>query len=94
MLPEQRDPNVTYKINRSWYDENLYHVHLFPDIQKKYGDGEKVALRIDLMPAWMQDGVRLMDTAGNGYLVKNVGKKVGGTYWFFSDSMQIDFEIA
>lgn len=94
MLPDKRDPDVTYKIHKLDFEqEDLYIVHTFPDIQKRYGDGDKVTLRIDLMPRWMQDGIRLMDVAGSGHLVENTGKKVGGTYWFFSASMMIDFEI-
>lgn len=95
MLPDKRDCDVTYKVQKlELKHEELYHVHLFPDIQRRYGDGDKVTLRIDLMPPWMQDGIRLMDVAGSGQFVENIGKKVGGVYWFFSDSMKIDFEIA
>lgn len=76
LLEPKRNPRTTYRLTA--IDDGLYHLTVYP---KTPAPIHKATYRLDLLPEWMQDCVRLLDTAGNGHVVDHVGRKVGPNYW-------------
>ena len=76
LLEPKRNPGTTYRL--TVLDDGLYHLTVYP---KTPAPIHKANYRLDLLPEWMQDCLRLLDTAGSGHSVEDVGRKVGSTYW-------------
>lgn len=76
LIDPQRNPETTYRLTA--IDGKLYYVTVYP---KTPAPIHKATYRLDLLPEWLQDCVRLLDTAGNGHVVDSVGRKVGPNYW-------------
>ena len=79
MLIEKRN-NCTYKLT---YENGMFSVVLYP-----HGKGKisTASYREDALPEWVRSHIRVLDTAGSGYGVPNIGKKVGETYWLSDES--------
>jgi hypothetical protein len=77
LLPDVRVMETTYRLVP--LVDNLYRVTVYPRGSKPI---QEATYRFDMLPTWMQDGIRMLDTAGAGYKVPDVGMKIGTNYWF------------
>ena len=79
ILPDTRVMETTYRLVPLEDSLGLYRVAVYP---RGPAPIQEATYRFDMLPAWMQDGIRMLDTAGAGYKVPNVGIKIGTNYWF------------
>ena len=76
ILPDVRVMETTYRLVP--LENSLYTVTVYP---RGPAPIQEATYRFDMLPLWAQDGIRILDTAGAGYKVPNVGIKIGVTYW-------------
>lgn len=76
LLEPKRNPRTTYRL--ATLDDGLYHLTVYP---KTPAPIHTAHYRMDMLPEWMQNCLRLLDAAGGGHSVEGVGRKVDSTYW-------------
>jgi hypothetical protein len=76
ILSDVREYDTSYRFTSA--EDKMYHVTIYPRSPKPL---REATYRFDVLPAWAQDAIRLLDTAGSGYPVVGLGTKVGEIYW-------------
>jgi hypothetical protein len=76
ILPDVRVIETTYRAVP--LGDDLYRVTVYP---RGPAAVVEAMYRFDMLPPWMQDAIKLLDTAGAGYKVPNIGMKIGTNYW-------------
>jgi len=86
MIDVKREMTTTYQVQLD--AKGMFFVMVYPKSPKPIAQ-HRQWYRLDLLPQWMQEGIRLMDVAGNNHPVEGVGRKVGAvppvSYWFEAD---------
>lgn len=77
ILPDKRVLSTTYRLVP--LEDDLYRITVYP---RGPAPVHEATYRFDMFPAWAQDGIRMLDTAGPGHVVLGVGIKIGTNYWF------------
>ena len=75
MLDQERNPKTSYRVSPAL--GGLYVVSVYP---KSPGPIAVTSYRFDLLPQWLQEAIHLLDWAYPEE-VKELGRKVGETYW-------------
>jgi hypothetical protein len=75
-LTPQRDVNASYRIHKQG---KYYEVKTFPQIPEPINT---VVCRLDHMPAWMQDIVRMLDALSRG---ETISLPMNGAAWLAGD---------
>ena len=72
-------PDWLYRVKKE--DDSLYSVTVFPSSKTI----PVLKLRIDVLPEWMKDAMRLLDLAGTGHKVNGVGVRYGEEFYWIGD---------
>lgn len=80
----ERDHNAMYRVEV--IDPGGYRLYKVTAYGRVPGPIDRApALRFDILPAWLQDAIRMMDSAGDGYEVAGIGKRLSAhLYWVIS----------
>lgn len=74
-----RDDDTTYRVQHD--NDYLWTVTTYPPMDR--GPLVHIRVRFELLPEWVQEGVRLLSIAGNNTTIDSIrAKRVGDTYWF------------
>lgn len=74
-----RDDDTTYRVQQD--NDYLWTVTTYPPMER--GPLVHIRVRFELLPEWIQEGVRLLGIAGGNTAIESVrAKRVGQTYWF------------
>ena len=91
MLDECRNPKSTYRLIE---EDGLFRVLVYPKTPAKI---RLHTYRFDVLPEWMQQAVRFLDTAGKDCVVTGVGRRVGRIYWLEAedsiDAQPVQFDL-
>lgn len=88
-LPTERNTQTIYRVDRSelhYENQTLYTVSVFAESLPPV---TKTTCRFDMLPQWMQDAIAMLDTAGKGVTVPNVGRRIGDTYWLGAHQLAV-----
>lgn len=78
MIDAERDPTTTYHVVPE--PSGLYYITVYPRNPKPLAHRR---YRVDVLPEWMLEGIRLMDIAGSGVRIESMNMlKIGDRYWF------------
>lgn len=75
----ERNHDWLYRIKKE--EDGLYVVIVYPS--DKAVPVSK--LRVDILPEWMRDAMRLLDLAGTGHKVNGVGVRYGEDFYWIGD---------
>lgn len=80
----ERVPDAMYRVEV--VDPDGYCLYKVTVYNKVPGTIDKsAALRFNLLPAWLQDAIRMMDSAGTGYEVAGIGERLSDhLYWLLT----------
>lgn len=97
MLHDVRNKSSTYRVHKTTVDSTTtYAVTVYP--LQRSGAEEPVATgiyRSDMLPTWMLEGISTLDVAGTTDVqIPFFGDKKGDSYWFFSDDMYEQAQLA
>ena len=86
MIDQLRNLTTTYRVTSTNDPEqpDYYSVVVYPKAPEPIAD---MRYRFDILPAWMQDAIRLLDVAGNNCEVAGLGKKLNDVYWIEAQSL-------
>ena len=76
---QQHKPDWLYRIKKE--GDGLYSVNVFPSDKTI----PTAKLRVDVLPEWMKDIMRLLDLAGTGHKVNGVGIRYGEEFYWIGD---------